>query len=294
MTSSWPRRMGQLVLDLFSPVEDKPPETQSNSDQPDSKSFRIPRAISPLPATPALRIGEPWGARGGNLDNDLSDMTIVFSSRLKRSWRLEHPRGPLPVLHLPKGVAAAPDAIWEALASWVRSSRKPFPGSRAQSRKAAQEVFAWLGERTDRAPVGDGQGLHHDLVPIFDRLNRDHFQGRLSAIVRWSPKPGGLSTHRTLQLAGGPTHVITIGQIYDHKDVPLFAVEGVLFHEMLHIELPPRGDGARRHVHHAQFRQAERAYPGYQAWKEWELREAHRLLRALRRASARTRRKRSP
>lgn len=290
MRNGWPGRMGQLVLDLFTSME---PRISGSTDLAAKGLKQEEPGLEGDPSSKRPSAPTTWGHRGGESCHDLENLTMVFSSRLKRSWRLELPRGPKPVLHLPKVLASAPDEVWRSMAGWVRASLKPSPGSRARSRESANAVFAWLGEGQDRPPAGSGKGRHHDLGPLFDRLNRVHFQGRLSAIVRWSPKPGGLSTHRTLRLPEGARHVITIGQLYDHKDVPVFAVEGVLFHEMLHIEHPPRGTGLRRHVHHAQFRQAEREFAGYQAWKEWERREAPNLLRGLRRAVTRARRQRS-
>jgi hypothetical protein len=282
--------MGQLVLDLFGP---RSPAVTSKASTASPLAYQGDRQGVPSTGPRKLSAMEPWGNRGGEECDDLKNLTMVFSSRLKRSWRLESPRGPRSVLHLPASLRNAPPEIWRSLGAWVRASRKPSPGSKSASRQSANAVFAWLGEPVDRLPVGGSKGRFHDLAPIFERLNRVHFDGRLSAIVRWSPKPGGLSTHRTLRLVDGTRHVITIGQLYDHKDVPLVAVEGVLFHEMLHIEHPPRGDGARRHVHHAQFRQAERAFVGYQAWKDWERQEAPSLLRGLRRAASRARNRRS-
>lgn len=283
---SWPGRMGQLVLDLFSAIQPTTP-SPIHATGADAVFGKEPR-----PDRPSGTISTTERSRDAN-DHGLDDVTMIFSSRLKRTWRLERPRGSPSILHLPKSFETAPPEIWEALREWTRAHRKPHPGSKALARRSAQIVFAWMGDGQDRLPGGEAQGRHHDLAPLFERLNREHFQGRLSAIVRWSPRPGGLSTHRTLRLPEGPRHVITIGQLYDHKDVPVHAVEGVLFHEMLHIEHPPKGDGLRRNVHHAAFREAERGFPGYLAWKEWERREAPKLLGRLRREVAKRRRERS-
>jgi hypothetical protein len=210
---------------------------------------------------------------------------IVFARRLRRSWRLERPRSAHPILHVPRRLQEAPEAVWASLGQWVRASLRPSPGARARAREAARSVFAWLGAvEPERLPEGSPRGRHHDLEPLFERLNREHFQGRIQALVRWSPRPGSLSTHRTVRTATGDCHVITLGQIYDDPQVPTYAVEGVLFHEMLHAVHPPRkGAGTRRHVHHAEFRRAEQAFPGYAAWRDWERREIPRLLRRLRR-----------
>lgn len=289
MRAGWPGRMGQLVLDLFGvglPAESS--SMPASSKLPHTENKRPGPKDALRPPERANGKGEPQA----NPTDGLEDVTIGFSSRLKRSWRLEQPRSPRPLLHLPREFETAPPEIWRSLATWVAAHRAPHPGSRALARRESAKVFLWMGERSDRRPVGDAKGRCHDLAPLFERLNREHFQGRLQALVRWSPKPGGLSTHRTLKLPEGPRHVITIGQLYDHPEVPVFAVEGVLFHEMLHIEYPPIGEGLRRQVHHAAFRRAERAFPGYLAWKDWERHQAPRLLGALRRKEAQKRRRR--
>jgi len=264
MRRSW-HRLGQLVFDLFAapPPTEFPPAPPSESARP-----------SPLDA---------WGARGGLRHASLSSMPLVFSKRMKRSWRLEHPRSH-PVLHLPHALREAPDSVWEALGDWVIAQSRPSPGSRVRAKLAAQTVFSWMGNEPERVPSGSSHGKHHDLQAIFDELNRTHFGGRLHATIRWSPRPGGLSTHRLLATTQGDRHLITIGQVYDQASVPKFALEGVVYHEILHIIHPPRKTGIlKRHVHHRAFVEAERAFPGYAAWKAWEIREMPRLLRALRR-----------
>lgn len=269
MNRGW-SAVGQFVLDLFGP-----PTPRKKTPSPAEASGSSPVAIESI----------SWGARGGTECRDLDLVRIVFMRRLRRSWKLERPRSAHPVLHLPRRLEEAPEEVWAALGQWVRASLRPSPGSRSRAREAARKVFAWLGdEEPQRLPGGSARGRCHDLEPLFERLNREHFQGRVQALVRWSPRPGSLSTHRTVNTATGERHVITLGQIYDDPDVPVYAVEGVLFHEMLHAVHPPKkGSGARRHVHHAEFRRAEQAFPGYAAWREWEHREIPRLLRRLRR-----------
>lgn len=268
MTRSW-SGVGQFVLDLFGVT----PKTLERA------------AVTHSDPDPSPSESVAWGKRGGSACHDLGAVHIVFARRLRRSWRLERPRSAHPVLHVPRRLQEAPEAVWELLGRWVRASLRPSPGSRGRAREAARGVFDWLGdEEPERLPEGSARGRHHDLEPLFERLNREHFQGRIQALVRWSPRPGALSTHRKVRTATGEHHVITLGQIYDDPLVPVFAVEGVLFHEMLHAVHPPRkGAGSRRHVHHAEFRRAEQAFPGYAAWREWEQREMPRLLRRLRR-----------
>lgn len=263
-------RLGQLVLDLFgeSPKVAKPEERP------------LPGALE----RSIRRGGEScWGDRGGAVSTSLAALPVVFSARLRSSWRLEHPRTH-PVLHLPRALERAPEEVWGALGEWVLAQLRPSPGSRARARLASRRVFEWMGQGVERIPAGSTKGRYHDLQVVYDRVNRTDFDGQIDATIRWSPRPGGLSTHREVPTASGPRHLITIGLVYDHPDVPSFALEGVVRHEMLHILHPPRKTGPlKRHVHHRGFRDAEQAFPGYRAWRDWELREMPRLLRNMRR-----------
>ena len=85
--------------------------------------------------------------------------------------------------------------------------------------------------------------------------------------------------------SGEPCSVITIAGIYDHPEVPLFAIEGILYHEMLHEAIPPYSRNGRRVIHGPEFNNAERAFPGFVRWREWEKTELHRLVRKFRQKS---------
>lgn len=258
-------RMGQFVLDLFGQPTDQPPVASTRAER--------------SPACPQ----DAWGTRGAVRHQSLASILLVFSRRMKRSWRLERPRTH-PVLHLPEALRNAPPEIWEALGDWVVAQLRPSPGSRVRGKIAARIVFDWMGDTTDRLPQGSSKGRHHDLQTIFDHVNRTCFDGRIQAVVRWSPRPGSLSTHRVVHAPDGDIHLITIGLVYDHPSVPRFALEGVVRHEMLHIVHPPRRNALlKRHVHHKGFRSAEAAFPDYQAWKAWEIQEMPRLIRLMRR-----------
>lgn len=262
-------RIGQFVLDLFSTAQPPPAAVPASPPQ-------LP--VSPTGLGDTLR----WGTRGGPRMASLGAIPLVFSKRMKRSWRLEHPRT-RPVLHLPAQLEQAPDSVWEALGDWVTAQIRPAPGSRARAKLASRIVFEWMGEAPERVPKGSSSGRHHDLAAVFSRLNQTYFRGELQATIRWSPRPGGLSTHRQIKTASGASHLITIGQVYDQPGVPLFALEGVVHHEMLHIVHPPRSNGPlRRHVHHKAFRDAEASFPFHEAWKMWELEHMGKLIRKVR------------
>lgn len=198
-------------------------------------------------------------------------VAVDVSPRLRRGWRLERaPSGAR--LVIPSRLEDAPGEVQEALSAWVTTVLRPSPGSRLRRRQAARTVFAWMGDAGERLPREASQGKHFDLRPHFDKLNRDYFQGRLTAVLRWTPRAGTTSTHR--KVAG--SDVITISRRFDGPKVPAEALWGVLSHEMLHIALPPTGNGTRRNVHHKAFRAAERAFPFFPAWMAWEKEQATR------------------
>jgi hypothetical protein len=205
----------------------------------------------------------------GNL-TEIVGIPVRVVPRLKRGWRLER-KGGLAELVIPLRLEAPPPEIAQALAQWVHAVLKPSPGSRLRQKEAAKVVFGWMGEAGERLPKEASHGRHWDLRPLFDELNADYFQGSLEAVLRWTPREGTTSTHR--KSAGA--HILTISSRFDGPSVPREAVLGVLSHEMLHIALPPKeGGGVRRHVHHKEFREAERAFPFHRAWREWEEQQA--------------------
>lgn len=115
------------------------------------------------------------------------------------------------------------------------------------------------------------KGSAYDLEEIFQELNAKYFHGLLAQPeLGWSESPS-----RSLLGHFDPAHnAIVISRALDSPEVPRLAVEYVLFHEMLHLRYPVEHSGARRRVHHAQFRLAEKEFP--------ELAEAKRILKTLR------------
>ena len=211
-----------------------------------------------------------------------SGVPLVFSTRRRKGWRLVKERG-IWVCQVPEALRASPPEIQVDLRDWIRFSLHPFPGSRKRRKDIERRIFAWMGTQVpDKVPTGSSRGQALDLQDLFAELNLTHFQGRLEAVVRWSPRVGGLSTHQELRTADGPCHLITLSRAYDGLDVPRVSVAGVLFHEMCHIACPPRpGRGGKRIVHHKEFRLAERRFPGWVEWRDWEKKHLARRVRHL-------------
>ena len=71
-----------------------------------------------------------------------------------------------------------------------------------------------------------------------------------------------------------PAHnAIVISRVFDHLRVPRYAVEYILFHEMLHLKHPVKLRGSRRCVHSREFLTEENSFP--------ELEKARKFLRIV-------------
>lgn len=110
-------------------------------------------------------------------------------------------------------------------------------------------------------------GRVYDLESLFRRLNERYFDNRIQAHVRWSAR---VPHHARRSILLGSYHaqkkIITLSKRLDRPDVPLFFVEYVLFHEMLHALFPRE----KHRMHTAKFQQYEKIFPEYERARQWE------------------------
>lgn len=121
-----------------------------------------------------------------------------------------------------------------------------------------------------------------DLREIRDDINRRFFDGQVSVLIAWSRVlPGTVCRRRSIRLGSyqEETNVVRVHPALDHPDVPRYVVESIVYHEMLHADLPAVVKNGRRHVHTPEFRRRERQFPDYRRAKSWIRRNLKRLLR---------------
>jgi len=75
--------------------------------------------------------------------------------------------------------------------------------------------------------------------------------------MSWSPT----KTRRILGHYDPAHNAIVISRIFDQSSVPRYAVEYIVYHEMLHLKHPVRLRGSRRCVHSAEFQAEEKLFP---------------------------------
>ncbi len=162
-------------------------------------------------------------------------------------------------------------------------------GFARRSRKADGTVRRFMNENLHRVQKVTRQlpplvtaGRVHDLNRVFDRLNRKFFRAGLQVPITWGrgsgrARRGGL----TFGSYDPVLRLIRIHPVLDRSDVPLYFLESVVYHEMLHHHMGGVPDSAGRTVYHSRaFRVAEARYPAHRDALSWEKVNLPHLLRA--------------
>ena len=117
-----------------------------------------------------------------------------------------------------------------------------------------------------RKRLDSAQGRTYDLEALFEDLNQRFFHGLMARPqMTWS------RDHARNSLGHyDPAHnAIVVSRIFDHPRVPRFAVEYIVYHEMLHLKHPVKLRGSRRCVHSADFQAEEKLFPQLDEVKEF-------------------------
>lgn len=101
------------------------------------------------------------------------------------------------------------------------------------------------------------RGEQFDLERLFDDLNRRYFAGTLQRPhIGWSAR----NWRRQFGCYDPGPNQILLNRRMDRPGVPQFAVEYVLFHEMLHVKHPTRRSGCSLVSHSREFREEEKRF----------------------------------
>ena len=108
-----------------------------------------------------------------------------------------------------------------------------------------------------RLAATNPRGDHFDLEELFDGLNENYFGGGLQRPhIGWSTK----NWRRQFGCYDPGPNQILLNRRMDRPGVPQYAVEYVLFHEMLHVKHPTRRSGCSLVSHSREFREEEKRF----------------------------------
>jgi predicted metal-dependent hydrolase len=172
----------------------------------------------------------------------------------------------------------APEPVLRAIAHILLAKMYRKPITPAQAARFRKYVYSpevrkkahLVRQLRGRKRLAPARGFFYDLDAIFEGLNLRFFGG-----MQARPKMSW-SQVRARNVLGhyDPAHnAIIVSRIFDHPQVPRYAVEYIVYHEMLHLRHPVKLNGSRRCVHSAEFHAEEKQFP--------ELEAAQRFIRRL-------------
>jgi len=172
----------------------------------------------------------------------------------------------------------APESVLRAIAHILLAKMYRQPIARTHAARYRKYVHSHemrskahlLRQMRGRKRIASAKGRCYDLEAIFEDINLRFFGG-MQARPQMSWSQG-----RARNLLGhyDPAHnAIVVSRIFDHPHVPRYAVEYIVYHEMLHLRHPVKLNGSRRCVHSPEFRAEEKLFP--------QLEAAQRFLRRL-------------
>lgn len=172
----------------------------------------------------------------------------------------------------------ADDAIIAALGQYVGRG----------NRKASAELDVFIARHNSALESSRRRlssmrtlGEHHDLEEILEWLAARHFGGPVDARITWGRRAKRRGKKRSIQLGTylADERLIRIHPVLDQEWVPRFYVEAVVFHELLHHDMPCVVKNGRRWFHTKEFRDRERTFEHHELAEQWEKKHLPRLLR---------------
>jgi hypothetical protein len=126
--------------------------------------------------------------------------------------------------------------------------------------RVTRERLHRLRKNRARPSNHEPAGTHHDLAPLFARLNQHYFQNSLPLPrLSWSKR-----RWRSLLGCFDPAlNQIVLNCRLDGEGVPEYVVAYVLYHEMLHLKHPMKFARCRRQSHSRSFRKEEKIFRDY-------------------------------
>jgi len=207
----------------------------------------------------------------------IPDITIDFFAFTNVNNTIRLREGKLHV-RLSDLLEGAPEPVIRAiahilLAKMYRKPIEPTHATRYRRYVSSREIVSkahLVRQMRGRKRIDSPRGRIYDLDAIFDDLNQRFFYGLLARPeMTWS------RDHARNHLGHyDPAHnAIVVSRVFDHPRVPLYAVEYIMYHEMLHLRHPVKLRGSRRCVHSAEFQAEEALFP--------QLDQAKRFLKQL-------------
>lgn len=168
-------------------------------------------------------------------------------------------------LRLHRLFAKAPSPVLEAVVGYA------LKGDRQAGTIVRQMAHLYFSQRRIAPEELESRGRVYDLVKIRDRIRKLYFPD-VEVAIGWSRhRRSGQFKCVTFGTYDRHRGQVRINPILDDQAVPLYFIEFIVYHEMLHAICPTRVDARGAiHCHTREFRFRESQFPEFKAAKEWE------------------------
>ena len=123
------------------------------------------------------------------------------------------------------------------------------------------------------------QAEERDIDAIFGRLNREYFDDKIKATVKWGRD---VKTQNKSGFRYGSydenKKLIRVHPRLKQDFVPIYVLEMTLYHEMCHQFVPPYKKNGSWQSHHPEFKKKEKEYRNFKDARNWEKNNWHKLL----------------
>lgn len=166
----------------------------------------------------------------------------------------------------------APDQVISAIAHYVRGTKKTSDEHLVLRSfiQASLQSYDYSNRIDPNKLVHEGK--HYNVRLLYERLNRQYFDGKLALKITWYGHWGKRNASRvTFGQYYDALKLVKIHRILDDPFFPAYFVAFVVYHEMLHAVVPGYTDKRGRfRTHGEKFKEREREFEYYEEATEWE------------------------
>lgn len=192
-------------------------------------------------------------------------LSVYFNENKSTFLRVEMIQNHLH-LHLHSLFLDAPTPVLEAIVLYaVKKDKKALAIIR-------QMVDVHYSKHSELSTLLETKGDYFDLQEIYERVKKSYFSSDFQVHITWSKrKYSGNFKSITFGSYDRKENLIRIHSILDHPEVPIYFLEYLIYHEMLHAVCFPIIDKkGKRFVHTSEFQKKEKLFSQYLEAKQWE------------------------
>ncbi|MCX7771330.1 MAG: SprT-like domain-containing protein [Proteobacteria bacterium] len=167
------------------------------------------------------------------------------------------------ILRMNKHFLYADEDVFNDILSFFKTGTRKTPYLKKYIKK---NILHFKRKKT--ISYGTPKGQFFDLKEIFDFLNEKYFENSIKSTIFWGKSKKGYVKKRILGNYDPLNDIIRINPELDKESVPLYYLQYVIYHEMLHALLK----NVCKKWHGKEFKEREKRFEHYEEAIKWEKR----------------------